>query len=292
MSIELIKSIFFGLGIATQVISLIGYKLNKKDFREILKDIAGGFLFVFYAVYIFIGESEPNLSAIITASLYIFYLGFGASFTLSFKKKISLRISEINLITINILFLYYCITQIGFDNFFSKLIYIPTFITLAIFFLKRELANRHKAFLYLWYMILFMMLSIINIFQILNNGDNVFSSYLSSFFIGGIFLYIWIYFIFLVMLVNILDFFLNKKRPDAYRGRIAFNEHFLYLASSFNKTKSSKLYTWILFALFSSFLVLNYYNHYISETSLVVFILFFASMSSSRKIDLTKKDIK
>lgn len=286
MTNEIIKSIFFGIGIIVQVVFLVGYKLNKEDIKKIIVDIGGGLLFIFYFLYGAVqDEQRINFAEILGLLIYVFFLGFGAAFAMSFKKKILLKINEINLFALNILFLYYCITQLGFDNFFTKTIYILTFIVLMLILFKNELKSTYKGFLYLWYIILFMIISIINIFQISGNGDNIYSNYLSSFFAGGIFLYIWIYFVYLVMFIPISD------RSEIYRRRIEIKEHFSDLASSFNKTKINSFKILMLFIILLSFLIINYYNNYISESLLIVFILFIASVSSAKRVDLTKKDI-
>ncbi len=286
MTNEIIKSIFFGIGIIVQVVFLVGYKLNKEDIKKIIVDIGGGLLFILYFLYGAVqGEQRINFAEILGLLIYVFFLGFGAAFAMSFKKKILLKINEINLFALNILFLYYCITRLGFDNFFTKTIYMLTFIVLMLILFKNELKSTYKGFLYLWYIILFMIISIINIFQISGNGDNIYSNYLSSFFVGGIFLYIWIYFVYLVMFIPISD------RGEIYRRRIEIKEHFSDLASSFNKTKINSFKILMLFIILLSFLIINYYNNYISESLLIVFILFIASVSSAKRVDLTKKDI-
>ena len=292
MTNEIISSMFFGLGIIVQVVFLIGYKLKREDIKEIIKDIGGGLLFVFYFLYGAVqGEQGVDLYVFWPPIIYVFCLGFGAAFTLSFKKKILVKINEINLLALNILFLYYCITRLGFDDYFTKIIYMPTLIVLALISFKIKLKNIYKGFLYLWYIILFMIISTIYIYQISGDSSNIYSSYLSSFFIGGIFLYIWIYFVCLIMFTKIIDFSLSKNRYDVRSGRAEFKEHFLDLANSFNKTKINSFKILILFIALFSFLIVNYYNNYISESLLIVFVLFIASISSARKVDLTKKDV-
>lgn len=295
MSSEIIKSLMFGLGIMIQVIILLDYKFKKNDLKEILKDIGGGFLFIFYIMFVF-SESvergeEIDSNSVIISSIYAFCLGFGAAFALSFKKRILLKISEINLLVLNLIFLYYCITQLGFDNWFTKIIYLPTLITFVLVLFRNKLKNTHKGFLYLWYIALFMIIGTINIYQILGSGGNAYSSYLSSFFIGGIFLYIWIYFVCLVIFIHIIDYFGDKDRPDVRRGRLELKEHFWDLANSFNETKISNLKILMLFIASLIFLIANYYNNYISENLLIALILFISSVLSVKRIDLAKKDI-
>lgn len=286
MANEIISSIFFGLGIIAQIIILFNYKFRKDDLKEIIKDTAGGFLFVFYAMYFFLGVSSIDVNTKVSSTIYAFCLGFGAAFALSFKKKILLKINEINLLVLNILFLYYCITRLGFDNSFTKIIYILTLIVLMLILFKNELKNIHKGFLYLWYIILFMIIGTINIYQILGDGSNIYSSYLSSFFIGGIFLYIWIHFVCLIMFTPPIS-----DRSEIYRRRIEIKKHFSDLANSFNKTKISNFKILILFIVLFSFLIINYCNEYISESLLIVCILFITSVSSAKKSQFSKKDI-
>lgn len=295
MTSEIIKSLMFGLGIMIQVVILLDYKLKKNDLKEILKDIGGGFLFIFYILYVFSESVERgekiDSNSVIISSIYAFCLGFGAAFAFSFKKRILLKISEINLLVLNLIFLYYCATQLGFDNWFTKTIYLPTLITSVSVLFKDKLKNTHKGFLYLWYVILFMIISAINIYQISRDGGGIYSSYLSSFFMGGIFLYVWIYFVCLIIFIHIIDYFGDKNRPDVRRGRLELKEHFLDLANSFNETKISNLKILTLFIALLIFLIVNYYNNYIPESLLITFILFISSVLSVKRADLAKKDV-
>ncbi|NOQ67925.1 hypothetical protein GQ568_00615 [Patescibacteria group bacterium] len=289
MASEIINSIFFGLGIMVNIVFLIGFKLKKEDIKEIIKDIGGGLLFVFFMFSIALGD---NMNEGISYLLYVFYFGFCITFTMSFKKKILLKISEINLLVINVIFLYFCVTRLGFDNYFTKIIYIPTIIVFGLVLFKNELKNVHKGLLYTWYILLFMIFSIISIYQISADSYSIYSSYLSSFFKGGIFLYVLIYFYCLLVFIKIIDFFLSKNRHDVYLGRMELKEHFSDLANSFNRTKINNFKILILFILLLGFLIINYYYNYISEGLLIVFILFIASVSSAKRVDLTKKDIE
>ena len=286
---EIINSIFFGLGIFIQAFLLVGFK--RGDLKEMIKDIGGGFLFVFIVLSA-IAESGQKIDfGTFYLLIYIFYIGFIVAFTLSFKKKILLKINEISLFALNIIFLYYCITRLGFDDYFTKIIYLPTIIVLMLILFKSKLKNFYKGLLYLWYVALFLIISLINIYQISGDGGNIYLSYLSSFFKGGIFLYIWIYFVCLIMFTKIIYFFLSKNRYDVRSGRAELKEHFSDLANSFNKTKINNLKILTLFVILFGFLTMNYYNNYISESLLIVFILFIASVSSAKRVDLTKRDV-
>ncbi|MCK4591826.1 hypothetical protein KAT63_00105 [Candidatus Parcubacteria bacterium] len=286
---EIINSIFFGLGIFIQAFLLVGFK--RGDLKEMIKDIGRGFLFVFIVLSA-IAESGQKIDfGTFYLLIYIFYIGFIVAFTLSFKKKILLKINEISLFALNIIFLYYCITRLGFDDYFTKIIYLPTIIVLMLILFKSKLKNFYKGLLYLWYVALFLIISLINIYQISGDGGNIYLSYLSSFFKGGIFLYIWIYFVCLIMFTKIIDFFLSKNRYDVRSGRAELKEHFSDLANSFNKTKINNLKILTLFVILFGFLTMNYYNNYISESLLIVFILFIASVSSAKRVDLTKRDV-
>lgn len=283
MANEIILSLFFGLGLFFQARTFIGDKLQKGDFKELLKDIGGGLLFIYLILYIFSESKEKiDFNDIILSAVYAFYLGFGASFTLSFKKRILLKTSEINLLTLNLLFLYYSFTRLGFDNWFTKIGYLLTFIVFVLVLFKNKLTITHKGLLYLWYIVLFMIIGTINIYQISGNDTNIYSSYLSSFFKGGIFLYIWIYFICLIMFTDIIDFFLDERRPDVYKGRMAVKEHFSDLANSFNITKIENLKIFIFFFALLGFLIINYHGNYISENFLIASIMFSAAYLNSK----------
>ncbi len=280
---EIILSIFFALGIFFQAKTFIENPFKKENKKEIIKDIGGGLLFIF-ALFAVSGGGKEKVEAgtVILSIIYAFCWGFGAAFAMSFKKKILVKISEINLLVLNLLFLYYLITRLGFDNWFAKVIYLLTLIVFVLVLAKNKLTNIHKGFLYLWYIILFMIIGIINIYQISGNNGNIYSSYLSSFFKGGIFLYIWIYFVCLVMFTDIIDFFLDKRRPDVYKGQIAVREHFSDLANSFNITRIDNVKILILFVALLGFLIINYYNNYISENFLIASIVFFTAYLNAK----------
>lgn len=59
----------------------------------------------------------------------------------------------------------------------------------------------------------------------------------------------------------------------------------------FYKTKINNFKIIALFIILTGFLIVNYYNNYIPENLLIVFILFISSVSSAKRVDLAKKDI-
>jgi hypothetical protein len=282
MSEQIISSIFFGLGLIFQTKAFLGNKIKKEDLKEVLKDIGGGFLFIFYALYAITGagKEKVNIDDVVLTMIYAFCLGFGAAFAMSFKKKILIKINEINILILNLIFLYYIITRFGFDNWFVKIIYFVTFIVFVLIFFKHRLTNIHKGLLYIWFIVIFMIVGIINIYQI--SGDNIglYTPYLMSFFKGGIFLYIWIYFVYLVMFIEVLDYFLDPKRPDASRGRAAVKAHFTDLANSFDVSNYDNFKILLLFIALLGILIVNYYNNYVSENVLVTAVVFLTTYLS------------
>ncbi|MCK4525059.1 MAG: hypothetical protein KAU07_01335 [Candidatus Andersenbacteria bacterium] len=284
MANEIISSIFFGFGIISQVIFLIGYRFNEEVIKKIKKDISWGLFFMFFIPFITLKLFDPlNIDSLILVSIYAFYFGFSISFALSFKKKILLYINEINLYALNIIFLYYCIAYLGilgpvlFALNLSVLILI-----LFIHYLKKSEFNI-KGCLYLSYISLFIFISIINVSFIWSEA-----MYISSFLIGGIFLYIFVYITYLLIFIPITD----ERNSYAIRSKnLEIKNHYNQLDTLFYKTKINNFKILALFITLISFLIINFYSHYISDSFLIVSILLIASVSSARKIDLTKKDV-
>lgn len=280
----------FGLGAIYQVVVLFDNKFKKEDAAEILKDIGGGLLFIMIIFLLPDGKDEINLYAIIPPSVYMFILGFGAAFAFSFKQKLLIKTNEINLLALNLLFLYYSVSRLGFENWLTTIAYLLTLIIFVSVLFKNKLKNIHKGILYLWFHMLFMIFGIISVFQTKGDLSDIYSSYASSFLKGGILLNIWIYLVVcLVLYVNIIDSFYERSRFDIKKGRMTLKKGFSDLVNSFEITRAKNSTIIILFILLFSFLMLNYYNNYISESLLIVIILFLASFSSAKRIESENK---
>ena len=152
----------------------------------------------------------------------------------------------------------------------------------SIYYLKKRKFNI-KGYLYLLYISLFIFISIINIYSIRSE-----TTYLSSFIMGGIFLYIFVYITYLLIFIPITD----ERSSYAVRSKnLEIKDHFNQLDTLFYKTKINNFKLLALFIISTGFLIVNFYNHYISDNFLIVSMLLIASISSAKRIDLTKKDI-
>jgi len=51
-------------------------------------------------------ETEVNLSELSLAIIYTFFAGFGAAFTMSFRKKLLPQMNQVSVLILNTIFLY------------------------------------------------------------------------------------------------------------------------------------------------------------------------------------------
>lgn len=288
MQNEISHSVYFGLGILLQAVFFIGNKFKKNDIKEILKDIGGGLLFVFFALYGFGLDSEPISRAdLYTAVSYCFFVGFGAAFAFSFRKRILTGTNEIALLALNTVFLYYLITRIGLLHWLTIFFYLPT-ITCLIFFLFRfQFKYFHKAFLAIWHAILVIVTALINFFS---RGGTETSLNFSGLFSGSIFLYVFVFIVFLIMLIPMEKGYGWKNSAEEEERE---ESGFLAFASSFEKSKTNPLLTVAVFSILIFILLFNSQYKYFSEKSLIAFVIFTSLIISTISVNpIILKNIK
>lgn len=275
MQSDIIYSIYFGLGILLQAYFFVRHGFKKEDVKELIKDIGGGVLFAFI-VLVAIGKSEEkiNLSELSLAMIYTFFAGFGAAFTMSFRKRIMPQMNQISLLILNTIFLYYITTRLGYTHFFAVLFYIPTFIGLLLLLFKTELKNSQKGFLCIWYLVLLIFTGFINIYYISSAQENyLYSSYLSTFLAGSVALYIYVFIVYLIAFIPISD----KNEYAIARRRAEVKEHFLLLVSSFQKLSINPFLFLLTFLLLVAMLLLNFRYRYVPENLFIIFAIFITS---------------
>src|SRR3989344_6876511 len=272
MQSDIIYSIYFGLGILLQAYFFIRQGFRKEDIKELIKDTGGGLLFALTALMV-IGRSEGkiSLSVLPLVMVYTFFTGFGAAFTMSFRKRILPQMNQVSILILNTVFLYYITTRLGYTHFFAIVFYIPTLIGLLLILFKTELKNSQKGFLCIWYLVLLIFTGFINIYYILSaTKSHLYSSYLSTFLAGSVALYIYIFFIFLIPFIPISD----KNEYAVARRRTEVKEHFLLLISSFKKLDINSFLSILTFFLLAVVLFINFQYKYISENLFIAIAIF------------------
>lgn len=273
MQSDIIYSVYFGLGILFQSYFFVSHDFKKEDIKELIKDIGGGLLFAFI-VLVAIGESEEkvNLSGLSLAMIYTFFSGFGAAFTMSFRKRILPKMNQVSLLILNTIFLYYIATRLGYSNFFAIFFYIPTIVGLLFLLFKKELKNSQKGFLCIWYLALLIFTGFINIHYILSAPkSHIYSSYLSTFLAGSVALCVYVFIVYLIAFIPIGD----RNEYAIARRRAEVKEHFLLLISSFQKININPFLLLLTFVLLATMLLLNFQYKYISENLFIIFAIFF-----------------
>jgi len=265
---QIITGLCFGLGILVQAFLFVGIKFNKDFLQRTVVNIAVGFIFVFFFI-------SPDFLELYRFSAYIFFIFFGAAFAFTFRKQIIPKINEIALFSLNILLLYYCVTRLGYFHPISIMVLIPTFISLIIL-VRRKLNISQKGFLYIWFLVLLISISIINLSTGMGFKEYLSSEYLYQFIIGYIFLNIWVFLMYLVAFVPISESGNEEGRKEEIK------DHFLHLAASFNRSGLKLILTLPIFAFLIIILILNYGNKYIADNALITFIVFIASFISHR----------
>ncbi len=281
MQNEIIGAIFFGLGLAFQAKTFIGNEIKKEDRKQILIDIGAGFFFILLLLggilRSFFIENDPVTGYLFL--FYPFYMGFGTAFTLSFRDRIFSRINELSLFALNSVLLYYMITKMGYSHPFATIFYLPTIISLLLILFKNELGNYQKAFLSFWYLIILIFSSLFNLYYVSYFPDNyLYSSYISKFFSGGIFLFVYVLVIYLLTIIPMS----GKSISETLKGEREAKERFFLLVSSFNKSKFNPFLSLLLFVILTAGLIFNFYYGYISENLITAFVIFFAVYLNSK----------
>src|SRR3989344_2223390 len=256
MQSDIIYSIYFGLGILLQAYFFIRQGFRKEDIKELIKDTGGGLLFALTALMV-IGRSEGkiSLSVLPLVMVYTFFTGFGAAFTMSFRKRILPQMNQVSILILNTVFLYYITTLLGYTHFFAIVFYIPTLIGLLLILFKTELKNSQKGFLCIWYLVLLIFTGFINIYYILSaTKSHLYSSYLSTFLAGSVALYIYIFFIFLIPFISVIE----MNLPSRSRRRTEVIEHFNLLISSFKKINLNPIFLFLTFLILIAVLLFNF----------------------------------
>jgi hypothetical protein len=280
LSYEITTTDFFGLGLAFQARSFIGLEISKEDRKEIIKDIAAGLFFVFLLIgTVFHDKGADDLVNAYLILIYVFFLGFGTAFTLSFRTRILPQNNEITLFTLNTVLLYYLITRGGYDHPFTVIFYIPTVVSVLLVLFKNELSVYQKGFISIWYLVILIIVGLFNLYYVSYFPENYsYSIYVSKFFSGSIFLYVYCFGMFLLTLIPMT----GKSKSEIERGNREAKERFLLLASTFNKTSANPFINLLIFIILIAVLVSNFYFKYISENLVIAFVIFFAAYLNSK----------
>lgn len=290
MQSDIIYSIYFGLGILLQAYFFVRQGFKKEDIKELIKNIGGGLVFIFL-LPVLIGLREgKNLSEISLIMIYAFFIVFGAAFTMSFRKRILPKINQVSLLILNTIFLYYITTRLGYTHFFAIVFYIPTLIGLLLILFKTELKNYQKGFLCFWYFVLLIFTGFINLYYILLAAkSHLYSTYLSTFLAGSTALYIYVFFVFLIPFISVVE----MNSPSMWRRKAEVIEHFNLLISSFKKINLNPIFLFLTFLVLVAALLFNFKYRYISENLFVAVAIFFTAYLSeklSQPITLSAKD--
>lgn len=278
---EIINIIFFGLGLAFQARTFIGSELKKEDLKQIIIDICAGLFFILLLSggiirSIFVENDSVNGYSLL---FYSFYIGFGTAFTLSFRDRLFSHINEVSLFAINTVFLYYLITKGGYNHPFTVIFYIPTAMILLLILFKNKLEKYQKCFILIWYLFISILVGVINWYFISHFPENSsYSLYVSKFFSGGIFLYIYVFMVYMLTIIPMT----GRGRGEIKRGEREGKERFLLLVSSFNKTNLNSFLSLSIFVILIAVLISNYYYKFISEHFVVAFVMFSAAYLNSK----------
>ncbi|QQS61257.1 MAG: hypothetical protein IPN70_05225 [Candidatus Moraniibacteriota bacterium] len=274
MQTDIVYNIYFGLGIIFQSYFFIHPEFKKEDIKELIKDIGSGLLFATIALFFVAIDGamgELTLSEILFVFIYTFFFVFCTAFAMSFRRRLLPKVNQVSLLILNIIFLYYITTRLGYVHFFAIFFYIPTIISILFLFFKKDLSNSQKGFLCIWYLVLSIFTAFINIYYIsVAPKDYAYSSYATTFLAGSIGLYIYVLIIYLIMFIPLSD----KSEHAIARRRAEVKEHFLLLGASFQKLNINTLLFIVTSILLVALLLLNFEYKYFSENLFVVSVIF------------------
>lgn len=257
----------FGFGILMQTIFILGRDLlNVKNIRELTRDILGAIFSTFLLAFIWLRYDGSYNSLgwdLVLLLIYFFYLIFCACFGMSFKRKILSETNEISLILIHTLVICYFVTRFGVVFVFTLATY-PFFVFSILTLFKKDLGNVWKGWAYALYIFIFMFLGLSNLFQLwifyMHNIPSV-----VVFMMGTVFFNTITYF---GILTELIGYDENYKV-----GRQKSMSKLLTLSIYFYKTNINSFIVLMGALIFALIFVVNYREHYFSESLLVLFVL-------------------